>query len=75
MANLQSDPFLENYSKEINISDPFLESFSTASSVDTTTQPSQSLSLVSDPDSFGNVLSRSFNESYNSFLDFAGVLG
>ena len=30
---------------------------------------------VSDPDSFGNVLSRSFNESYNSFLDFTGVLG
>ena len=75
MANLQSDPFLENYSKEINISDPFLESFSTASSVDTTTQPSQSLSLVSDPDSFGNVLSRSFNDSYNLFLDFTGVVG
>ena len=75
MANLQSDPFLENYSKEINISDPFLENYSRASSVDTTTQPSQSLSLVSDPDSFGNVLSRSFNDSYNLFLDFTGVVG
>jgi len=30
---------------------------------------------VSDADSFGNVLSRSFNESYNSFLDFTGVIG
>lgn len=30
---------------------------------------------VPDADSFGNVLSRSFNESYNSFLDFTGVIG